>query len=70
MRRQLPTAFVACTATLLATSLAGSAGPAGAQAPPPLVSQAQYDRWRVELSNWGRWGPDDEMGALNMITAD
>ena len=34
----------------------------------PVVSQAQYERWQVELSNWGRWGPDDEMGALNLIT--
>ena len=41
-----------------------------AQAPgsAPLVTQAQYDRWRAELSNWGRWGKDDEMGALNLIT--
>ena len=35
---------------------------------PPLVSQAQYDRWIDELSNWGRWGPDDEVGAFNLIT--
>ena len=21
-----------------------------------------------EVSNWGRWGPDDEMGASNLIT--
>ena len=21
-----------------------------------------------ELSNWGRWGPDDELGASNLIT--
>ena len=34
----------------------------------PLVSQAQYDHWIDELSNWGRWGPDDELGAFNLIT--
>ena len=22
------------------------------------------------LSNWGRWGPDDELGTLNLVTAD
>jgi kynurenine formamidase len=33
-----------------------------------LVTQAEYDRWRAELSNWGRWGKDDEMGTLNLIT--
>jgi len=34
----------------------------------PLVTQAEYARWQVELSNWGRWGKDDELGALNLIT--
>ena len=34
----------------------------------PLVSQEQFDRWRVELSNWGRWGSDDELGMANLIT--
>ena len=35
---------------------------------PALVSQDEYDQWLTELSNWGRWGPDDELGALNLIT--
>ena len=34
----------------------------------PLITEAEYERWRVEFSNWGRWGPDDELGALNLIT--
>ena len=34
----------------------------------PVVSAAQYARWQTELSNWGRWGPDDELGAANLIT--
>src|SRR2546421_704977 len=34
----------------------------------PVVSQAQYDAWQKELSNWGRWGPDDQLGTLNLIT--
>jgi kynurenine formamidase len=36
----------------------------------PFVSQAQYERWQTELSNWGRWGPNDELGALNLITPE
>jgi kynurenine formamidase len=24
----------------------------------------------VTLSNWGRWGPDDQLGALNLVTPD
>jgi kynurenine formamidase len=34
----------------------------------PLVTQAEFERWQTELSNWGRWGKDDEIGALNLIT--
>jgi kynurenine formamidase len=34
----------------------------------PPVSRADYERWKTELSNWGRWGKDDEVGALNLIT--
>ncbi len=39
-----------------------------AQPQTPFVSEAQFERWQSELSNWGRWGPDDELGALNLIT--
>ncbi len=34
----------------------------------PLVTKAEYERWQTELSNWGRWGKDDELGTLNLIT--
>src|SRR6267378_686561 len=34
----------------------------------PLVSEAQFEAWQTELSNWGRWGKDDELGTLNLIT--
>ena len=34
------------------------------------VTKEQFDRWMTELSNWGRWGKDDERGALNLITGD
>jgi kynurenine formamidase len=43
-----------------------------AQAPPqrtaPTVTRAEFERWKKELSNWGRWGKDDQIGALNLIT--
>ena len=32
------------------------------------VTKAQADRWASELSNWGRWGKDDQLGALNLVT--
>jgi hypothetical protein len=34
------------------------------------VTKEQFERWMTELSNWGRWGKDDERGALNLITAE
>lgn len=59
-------------AALLLSSVAGHAitsQEAPARGPVrPVVAQAQYDRWLKELSNWGRWGTDDELGALNLIT--
>ena len=44
----------------------GSGGAASGDRPP--VAKAEYERWKTELSNWGRWGKDDEIGALNLIT--
>src|SRR5688572_7712420 len=38
----------------------------GAARPP--VTAAQYEQWKRDLSNWGRWGKDDQIGALNLIT--
>jgi hypothetical protein len=32
------------------------------------VTKNQAARWTTELSNWGRWGKDDQLGALNLIT--
>src|SRR6266478_6459091 len=33
------------------------------------VTPADYLRWRMEFKNWGRWGPNDERGTTNLITA-
>lgn len=41
-----------------------------AQSPPPMKTEADFHRAMEELSNWGRWGDDDELGAANLITAD
>ena len=32
------------------------------------VTEAQYEQWKTDLSNWERWGADDEIGALNLVT--
>jgi kynurenine formamidase len=43
------------------------AGLAAAQSP-RVTTKADVDRWMKDLSNWNRWGADDELGALNLIT--
>ena len=59
---------------MLATGLFAGlliAGLAAGQRPsqPAAATRADYERWKNELSNWGRWGKDDQIGALNLITA-
>jgi kynurenine formamidase len=34
----------------------------------PEMNQADIDRLMKELSNWGRWGKEDQLGTLNLIT--
>jgi kynurenine formamidase len=34
----------------------------------PKVTQQQFDQWKKDLNNWGRWGKDDEIGTMNLIT--
>jgi kynurenine formamidase len=33
-----------------------------------IPSEQQILSWYRELSNWGRWGVDDELGTLNLVT--
>jgi kynurenine formamidase len=37
---------------------------------PPAMTAADVERLVGELSNWGRWGDDDELGTLNLITPE
>jgi kynurenine formamidase len=39
-----------------------------AASPRHVVNESEYEQWKKTLSNWGRWGKDDEIGALNLIT--
>ena len=36
----------------------------------PAVTVETVERWMTELSSWGRWGKDDRLGALNLITSE
>lgn len=41
---------------------------APAQSDSHKMTKADVDRLMSELSNWGRWGQDDQLGTLNLIT--
>ena len=56
---------------LLAAFVLGMAQqPASGQNPPTTVTPEDFVRWRGEISNWGRWGPDDQKGTANLITPE
>jgi kynurenine formamidase len=52
------------TISLFASSCASNGGSA------ETVDPATVEAWMDELSNWGRWGEDDELGTLNLITPE
>jgi len=53
----------------------GGAGPAVTaqqtnRAPRESYTQPQFDELFKQVSNWGRWGKDDQLGTLNLITPE
>ncbi len=34
------------------------------------ATKEQFERWMKELSNWGRWGKDDQLGTANLYTVE
>ena len=49
---------------VLASAVALGAQPAG-RAP---RNAAEFDALFQQVKNWGRWGPDDQLGSINLIT--
>ena len=60
----------AVAATALVVVTAGALAPAQEGAANRAATAADLERWQTELSNWGRWGADDEIGAINLITPE
>ena len=46
-----------------------AAAPLGAQGPDAVTAET-IAGWMTDLSNWGRWGGDDELGTLNLVTPE
>jgi len=59
---------------LIAVAVGWSAAGQPAQRQRPVseqpVTKEQFERWMTELSNWGRWGKEDQLGAANLFTAE
>jgi hypothetical protein len=53
---------------VLIGALAMRSAPSQNTARPTIASEADFRRAMKELSNWGRWGDNDELGAANLIT--
>ena len=71
--------FASALAAFLSTAVALPCGAASQQTfrvhpatqdPSVRVDLAKIARWEEELSNWGRWGPSDQRGTLNLITPE
>lgn len=46
----------------------GQPGQAGSQVNNSHTTKEQFEGWMTQLSNWGRWGKDDQLGTVNLIT--
>jgi hypothetical protein len=58
-------------AGLMAIALESSLMAAGSPRPeqyPRNLTQQDIERWMSELSNWGKWGSDDQAGTINLIS--
>ena len=59
------------TLTLILGGIIRSRTVSSASAPPQSnhnATRADFDQYMKDLSNWGRWGKDDQLGAVNLIT--
>jgi len=64
--RRIRTSASAAILALVLTLLGINSG----RAQSAKVTKDDVERWMKELSNWGRWGSNDELGAINLITAE
>jgi len=75
-------ATTSCAGAMALGIAIGATVVGGQQAPPPAApargtpppgaaaQQEQRARMMTDLSNWGRWGKDDELGTMNLVTTE
>ena len=69
------TRILVASTLAFAIGVAATVRPAGIAITQPAaagdrVTKEDIAKWMTELSNWGRWGKDDQRGTLNLITPD
>ncbi len=71
MQRRLLRTLMAAFSLCLGMVVFASQGPAGdpTKAARYPKNAAEFDELFHKVSNWGRWGKNDELGAANLITA-
>ena len=65
--RRLLASRLLIAALAVAFSCTAAVQSQGATSPAPRNLE-EFDRMFKELSNWGRWGKDDQLGTINLVT--
>jgi len=60
--------LITAAALLAAVGLAALKAESQNTSHPSMATEEDFRKAMKELSNWGRWGNDDELGAANLIT--
>ena len=66
MSRQLALGILSVVMIVAVTATARA--PQGTSTASRKVTKEQFEQWKKDLNNWGRWGKDDEIGTMNFIT--
>lgn len=69
MSNRIP-CYVTVVACLLAVSNYADQSHADEPGAKKRLTKADIDEMMTSLSNWGRWGKDDQLGTINLITPD
>jgi len=68
MHRNLPVALPVALSLVLAAILVCQSSAQSSPERSHPATKADFDRWMTQLSNWNRWGKDDQKGTVNLIT--
>jgi kynurenine formamidase len=53
---------------MIAAAAASARAPQATVSSNHKVTKEQFEQWKKDLNNWGRWGKGDEIGTMNLIT--